>query len=238
MVTSKKKGLKIGRALRSAALLPIRVSAGRGSGRNAFLPGHGEAPVVVLRVQIISCQDLEAKDRNGFSDPYVLPYPSLSIALVVYPHALSSFVTVSVLSTRFQTPVCKRTLSPVYAAKDATFDFPIYMSLADKLGVLEFVVWDKEMLKKEYMGEHALPLDEWFKGIAFSFDDPDNQVCRFLQSKDIRAGNRLCPYSLSPLPSFLHVQPLPQAVLCTSKLALSTLSIRRPFPILRTPTTH
>ncbi|KAI9454377.1 phosphatidylserine decarboxylase-domain-containing protein [Lactarius psammicola] len=155
MVTStRKKGLKIGRALRSAALLPIRVSAGRGSGRNAFLPGPGEAPVVVLRVQILSCQNLESKDRNGYSDP---------------------FVTVSVLSTRFQTPVCKRTLSPVYAAKDATFDFPIYMSLADKLGVLEFVVWDKDMLKKEYMGEHALPLDGWFKGTAFAFDDPDNQ---------------------------------------------------------------
>lgn len=78
MVASKKKGLKIGRALRSAALLPIRVSAGRGSGRNAFLPGNGEAPVVVLRVQILSCQNLEAKDRNGYSDPCVSPYLSLS----------------------------------------------------------------------------------------------------------------------------------------------------------------
>ena len=147
-------------------------------------------------------------------------------------------MTVSVLSTRFQTPVCKRTISPVYAAKDATFDFPIYMSLADKLGVLEFVVWDKDMLKKEYKGEHALPLDEWFKGTAFAFDDPDNQVCRFLQSKDTRAGNHLCPYSLSPLASFLHVQLPPQVVLCTSKLVLSTLPIRRPFPNFRKPTTH
>lgn len=146
-------------------------------------------------------------------------------------------MTVSVLSTRFQTPVCKRTLSPVYTAKDATFDFPIYMSLADKLGVLEFVVWDKDMLKKEYMGEHALPLDEWFKGTAFAFDDPDNQVCRSLLSKDIRAGNRLCLYSPSPLASFLPVQPSLQAVLCTSKLALSTLSIRRACPTLSKSTT-
>ncbi|KAN0126296.1 Phosphatidylserine decarboxylase domain containing protein [Lactarius tabidus] len=153
MVASTKR-LKISRALRTAARLPIRVSSGRGSGRNAFLPAPGEAPVAVLRVQILSCQNLEAKDRNGYSDP---------------------FVTVSVLRTRFQTPVCKRTLSPVYAAKDATFDFPIYMSLADRLGVLEFVIWDKDMLKKEYMGEHALQLDEWFKGTAFAFDDPDNQ---------------------------------------------------------------
>jgi phosphatidylserine decarboxylase len=87
-------------------------------------------------------------------------------------------VSVSVLSTRFQTPVCRRTLSPVYAAKDATFDFPIYLSLAAKLGVLEFVVWDKDMLRKEYMGEHALPLDEWFKGNAFAFDD--NQARRIM----------------------------------------------------------
>ncbi|KAF8486476.1 phosphatidylserine decarboxylase-domain-containing protein [Russula ochroleuca] len=153
MVASK-KGLKIGRALRSAARLPIRVSAGRGSGRNAFLPNPGEAPIVILRVRVLSCQDLVAKDRNGLSDP---------------------FVNVSILSTRFQTPVCRRTLSPVFTAKDATFDFPIYLSLSERLGVLEFVVWDKDMLRKEYLGEYALPLDEWFRGNVFAYDDPDNQ---------------------------------------------------------------
>ncbi|KAI0067215.1 hypothetical protein BV25DRAFT_1819523 [Artomyces pyxidatus] len=149
-----KKGLKIGRALRSAARLPIRVSSGRGSGRSTFSPIPGEVPIVLLRLQIFGCQDLLAKDRNGSSDP---------------------FVVVSVLNTRQQTPVVKRSLSPVYAAKDATFEFPIYLSLADKLGGVEFVVWDKDLLKKEYMGEHALPLEDWFKGTAYAFDDPDNE---------------------------------------------------------------
>jgi phosphatidylserine decarboxylase len=63
-----------------------------------------------------------------------------------------SFVVVSVLNSRQQTPVAKRTLNPTYAAKDATFDFS-YLSLADKLGVVELVVWDKDMLSKEYLGE-------------------------------------------------------------------------------------
>jgi hypothetical protein len=41
--------------------------------------------------------------------------------------------------------------------------FPIYPSLSEKLGALEFEIWDKDMLRKEYLGEFALPPDEWFK---------------------------------------------------------------------------
>ncbi|ETW83451.1 hypothetical protein HETIRDRAFT_474586 [Heterobasidion irregulare TC 32-1] len=153
MVAAAKK-LKLGRALRSAARLPARVSSGRGSGRNAFSPIPGEAPIVSLRVQVLGCSDLLAKDRNGLSDP---------------------FVVVSVLSNRQQTPVLKRTTNPIYPAKDATFNFPIYLSLADKLGVVELVVWDKDMLKKEYLGEVGLPLEDWFKNGIYAFDDPDNE---------------------------------------------------------------
>jgi phosphatidylserine decarboxylase len=77
-------------------------------------------------------------------------------------HGLRSFVVVSILNDRKQTPVVKRTLNPVYNPKDATFDFPIYLSLADKIGVIEIVVWDKDLLKKEYLGEVSVPLDDWF----------------------------------------------------------------------------
>lgn len=110
-----------------------------------------------------------------------IPSPELIVFL--------SFVVVSLLSTRHQTPVCKRTLQPTYAAKDATFDFPLYLSLAEKLGALEFVVWDKDMLKKDYLGEISLPLDDWFvdrgsdDGVRpFAFEDAKNKVCHFQQS--------------------------------------------------------
>ncbi|EIW57117.1 uncharacterized protein TRAVEDRAFT_168718 [Trametes versicolor FP-101664 SS1] len=155
----KKKALKIGRALKR---LPARVSGGRGNG-NAFAPLPGELPVVLLRVQVLSCTNLLSKDRNGLSDP---------------------FVVVSVLGNRQQTPVSKRTVNPTFNPKDATFDFPIYLSLADRLGVVELVIWDKDMLKKDYLGETAIPLEDWFRdGSAFPFDDTNNtMIARNLQS--------------------------------------------------------
>ncbi|KAF8155097.1 hypothetical protein K438DRAFT_2045719 [Mycena galopus ATCC 62051] len=106
--------------LRRALKLSFHGRAGTtASGRNTFAPRAGEQPIVYLRVQILGGNNLQAKDRNGFSDP---------------------FVVASLLSTRHQTPVAKKTLNPVYAAKDAKWDFPIYASIADKLGVLELVV--------------------------------------------------------------------------------------------------
>lgn len=88
------------------------------------------------------------------------------------------FVVVSLLRDRHHTPVVKKTVNPAWALPDATFDFPIFLSLADRLGVVEFVVWDKDMLRKEYLGEANIPLEDWFRdGNAFAFDDPDNKVC-------------------------------------------------------------
>ncbi len=66
-----KKALKIRRALKTAARFPARVSGGRGSGRNRMSPAVGELPLVLLRVQIVRCAELAAKDKNGTSDPYV-----------------------------------------------------------------------------------------------------------------------------------------------------------------------
>lgn len=36
------------------------------------------------------------------------------------------------------------------------------------------------LLKKEYLGEAGVLLDDWFKGGAFGFEDPANEVCGFL----------------------------------------------------------
>ena len=71
----------------------------------------------------------------------------------------------------------KRTLNPTWEAKDATFDFPVYFSLVGALGVLELVLWDKDTFRKDYLGEVALPMEDWFRdGASVSFEDPGNEV--------------------------------------------------------------
>ena len=128
------------------------------SGRNTFKPRPGEPPIVIFGLQVLGRSNLLAKDRGG--------HRSVSSFILLSLFQLSQipprFVAVSVLDSRQQTSVVKLTTNPTYAAKDATFDFPIYLSLADKLGVVELVVWDKDMLSKEYLGEVALPLDDLF----------------------------------------------------------------------------
>ena len=56
-------------------------------------------------------------------------------------------------------PVAKRTLISTYKMPRS---ISLSIFLADKLGVVELVVWDKDMLSKEYLREVALPLDDWF----------------------------------------------------------------------------
>ena len=66
------KGKKIKQVLRSAALLPVRVTsitAGRGTGRNNMKARPGEPPMVIFRLQVLGCSNLLAKDRGGTSDP-------------------------------------------------------------------------------------------------------------------------------------------------------------------------
>ena len=94
------------------------------------------------------------------------------------------------LSNKQHTTVEKRTLNPVWAPENATFDFPIYLSLAEKLGVIELVIWDKDILRKDYLGEVAIPLEDWFRDDnAYPFDDPGNKVRSIFERVHVRSFN-------------------------------------------------
>ncbi|KAG6812726.1 hypothetical protein H0H92_000943 [Tricholoma furcatifolium] len=148
--------LQIKRALRSAARLPSRLTT------TLISPSASEAPLVLLRIQILGCSNLAAKDRSGSSDPFVV-------------------VSISGLgaSARHQTPVVKRTLNPTYAPREATWEVPIYVSQVIRgpgVGALEVVVWDRDMVGKDYLGEAAIPLASWFEGTrGVGWDEPGNK---------------------------------------------------------------
>ncbi|PPQ82724.1 hypothetical protein CVT25_009350 [Psilocybe cyanescens] len=122
-----------------------------------FAPRAGELPVVVLRIQVLGCECLLSKDRDG------------------------RFVAISLLMQRFHTPVQRRTTNSTYAPAMSTFDFPLYLSLVEHLGQgsVEAVVWDKDILVKEYLGEVAVRVEDWFGGEGerereFGFDAEGN----------------------------------------------------------------
>ena len=110
--------------------------------------------------------------------------------------------------------MCQHKLNPVFAPKDATFEFPISMSLINGLDGhdvlnLEFVVWNKNFTGKDFLGKKVLPVNEWLKDTAFAFDDQRNQVCPIII--EIRFG---------------ILQPLSQPI-DVVLLSSSTTTIRR-----------
>ena len=114
-------------------------------------------------------------------------YHAKYVVLTLWCYSACRFVVVSLLGTKHQTHVSKRTVNPTYNPKDSTFDFPIYLSLADKLGIVELVVWDKDMLKKDYLGEAWIPLEDWFRDRnAFAFEDLKNKVCEYVRLARVR----------------------------------------------------
>jgi hypothetical protein len=112
--------------------------------------------------------------QSRFSDP--LSHP---LFLYLYSNWSLGSLCSRIPQHPLPTPILKRSTNTTYAAKDTTFDFLIYLSLADKLGVVEPIVWDKNILVKDYLGEVSLPPDDGFmgeEGSALGFNDPGNWV--------------------------------------------------------------
>ncbi|CAG8630501.1 12901_t:CDS:10 [Funneliformis mosseae] len=88
---------------------------------------------VVLRVNIIEAKDLAAKDRNGFSDP---------------------FITMNIDDATDQTQVINKSLNPRW---DAVFDHKIDPENPPKQ--IHMTCWDKDVFGRDYMGEIFISLE-------------------------------------------------------------------------------
>ncbi|CAG8574107.1 2992_t:CDS:10 [Ambispora leptoticha] len=104
---------------------------------------------VVLRVDVIQAQGLAAKDRNGFSDPYVV---------------------VTIGDETHQTQVINKNLSPRW---DASFDAIINPQNPPR--EILFTCWDKDLLGKDFLGEFKVSLEHHWKDITVGYNDTGNK---------------------------------------------------------------
>ncbi|KAG9305463.1 hypothetical protein G9A89_021181 [Geosiphon pyriformis] len=109
-----------------------------------------EISTISLRVDIIEGKELVAKDRNGYSDPYVV----LQIGDEIH-----------------QTQVVNKNLNPRW---DASFETPV--STREPPKEILLTCWDKDAFGKDYMGEIKVSLQELWQDGYLGYDDPENKV--------------------------------------------------------------
>ncbi|RIA83236.1 phosphatidylserine decarboxylase-domain-containing protein [Glomus cerebriforme] len=104
---------------------------------------------VILRINVIEAKNLAAKDRNGFSDP---------------------FVTINIDDSTYQTHVVNKNLNPKW---DAIFDHKVDLNKSPS--EIHFTCWDKDVFGRDYLGEIFVSLDKlWENNGHISFDDEFN----------------------------------------------------------------
>ncbi|TKA65396.1 hypothetical protein B0A49_10156, partial [Cryomyces minteri] len=101
---------------------------GMGDNRN----GNG---TLVLEITVIRGRGLAAKDKSGYSDPYLV---------------------LTLGDAKEATPAISQTLNPEW---NQTFELPV---LGVQSLLLECVCWDKDRFGKDYMGEFDVPLEDIF----------------------------------------------------------------------------
>ncbi|KAH6652838.1 phosphatidylserine decarboxylase-domain-containing protein [Truncatella angustata] len=124
---------------------------------NTSSPEGRRDPGLVLKVVVIRARNLAAKDRGGTSDPYI---------------QLNSG------ETKFLTHCIPKTLNPEW---NIVTTVPI-VGVENLL--LEFICWDKDRFKKDYMGEFDLALEEIFA------NDQTEQAPRWFPLRSKRSGKK------------------------------------------------
>ncbi|RPA89242.1 hypothetical protein L873DRAFT_1832040 [Choiromyces venosus 120613-1] len=119
-----------------------KTSASKNSSKNTSpIPSRTGSPklmndsTLVLKATVVQGRNLAPKDKNGFSDPYLV---------------------LSLGDYRFQTEAIQKTLDPTW---NDTFEMPLS---GVSTSTVECVCWDKDIIGKDYMGEFEVSLEDIF----------------------------------------------------------------------------
>ncbi|CAG8434726.1 9000_t:CDS:10 [Scutellospora calospora] len=105
-------------------------------------------PNYSLKVDIIKARNLAIKDRNGFSDPYIVMH---------------------IGDENYNTHVVNKNLNPEW---DATFCHKI--DPQHPPSEIHFTCWDKDIFGKDYMGEIIIPLERFCEKGHIGYNDELN----------------------------------------------------------------
>lgn len=135
-----------------------------------------------------------AKDKGGTSDPFcVIRYGASTVSPLSRRSGVYStlfdlpLISAIVWTLQVTSPTIPRTLNPVWSSGSET-EARLEMKLFDSRGLasqkVELIVWDKDRIGKEYLGEVSIGLEEawgnpqdWVGGVPpVGLDDEDNKV--------------------------------------------------------------
>lgn len=152
-----------------------RLNLRKGSGRNAAPQDPQTEPLGYICVRVIAARNLEAKDRNGKSDPYL---------------------HLRVGDARSESETIKACLNPAWGQlegvtehsykhdghsdKEAVVVGPVWKEAFARTRI-EVIGWDKDRFHKdEYLGEISLGLDDWVNThvseLPVAYESPANAV--------------------------------------------------------------
>lgn len=109
-------------------------------------------PLGILVIRVLAARNLVARDRNGTSDP---------------------FVVIRCAEHRVTGPTIEKCLNPVWGAggevggiEGAGGESKLEVKLWESRGLgrelIEIVIWDKDKIGKQYLGEVSLGLEQWW----------------------------------------------------------------------------